>query len=89
MKLLKAFRAFKKTTAYSRPGLYAFEAAWTCSKSGEREFCSLEYLPDDVTEFIIDVYELSGPIGFRDRDWIHSFEAKWDGTTLTAKPIGA
>lgn len=89
MKLLKAFRAFKKTTPYSRPGSYCFEAAYDCLKTGGREFCPIDYLPEDVREFIIDVYELTGPVGDRDRDWIHSFSAQWDGTTLTAKQIGA
>jgi hypothetical protein len=88
MKLIKAFRAFKKTTAYARPGLYAFEAAYTCPRSGGREFRPIQDVPEDITEFIIDVYELSGPVGDRERDWIHSFDAKWDGTALVARQIG-
>lgn len=89
MKLLKAFRQFKKTTPYSRPGLYRFEAAYTCPKTEHREFCPIDCLPEGVSEFIIDVYELLGPIGDRESNWIHSFSAQWDGTTLSAKQIGA
>ena len=88
MKLLKAFRAFKKTTAYSRPGSYRFEAAYDCPTTGRREFCPIDHLPEGVSEFIIDVYELLGPIGDRESNWIHSFNAKWDGANLIAKQIG-
>ena len=88
MSLLKAFRDFKKTTPYSRKGLYEFEAAFNCPDTREREFCSIDKLPEEITEFIIDVYELTGQVGFRDREWIHSFSALWDGKTLKAKAIG-